>query len=68
MRCACCDKILNDSELHLRNPHTGNFADLCGDCFVISYITEDDYYDDSSDLVNDLVAKQGIIPFRGEYE
>ena len=37
MRCQCCNKEMSDVEAMLKVPSTGEFADLCGDCYYISY-------------------------------
>ena len=40
MRCRGCNKILSDVELKVRNKHTGEFEDLCGDCRYMSHAEE----------------------------
>ena len=31
-RCKACDVILNEHELKRKDPETGEFIDLCGEC------------------------------------
>jgi hypothetical protein len=42
MRCAACNSILTDHELSLRAPETGVFADLCTECYEISFDLKSD--------------------------
>lgn len=37
MRCAACNEILSDSELTLRLPDSGKFADLCKVCYGYTF-------------------------------
>lgn len=36
MRCKACNTVLNDIELKRRDRETGEFVDLCHECFTAS--------------------------------
>lgn len=72
MRCVACNKRLNDTELTLKSPETGQHADLCSDCYRVSFIDYDNYDDDpqtDDGYVHDMLAQQGAFTFSGwDYE
>lgn len=52
-RCMACDKILSDSELRFRTPETGEFADLCTNCYRHAFDFIDDEIDsDYTDMLD----------------
>ena len=44
MRCRACDAALNDEEATRKDPHTGEYPDLCDPCggIVAADLAEDD--------------------------
>lgn len=48
MRCKSCNTILSDSESR-RAELTGEFIDLCGQCYAVSARAIQNYHIDSSD-------------------
>lgn len=43
MRCKACNVELTDEEARRRDPFTGDFLDLCGECYTVS---SEAFYDD----------------------
>ena len=50
MRCAACDVLLTERELITKHPTTGDFMDLCTDCYT-SY----------KEALAELVDDSGIV-------
>jgi len=55
MRCKACDKSLTDYESTRKSMTTGEFLDLCNDCY--KFIKEDVYVIDNPDNmdINDVI-------------
>ena len=55
MRCKACDKSLTDYESTRKSMTTGEFLDLCNDCY--KHIKEDVYVIDNPDNmdINDVI-------------
>lgn len=49
-RCIACNRIMSEQELTLRMPESGQFADLCGTCYRISFDLADDKEDDVDEM------------------
>jgi hypothetical protein len=53
-RCKSCDNIL--TEIEMRYKEDGRFTELCSKCVQITYLAENNYFDDAiDDLQIDLL-------------
>lgn len=43
MRCKACDQILEDRELKRKDKQTGEYLDLCDECYVASEEAMEDF-------------------------
>ncbi len=48
MRCRACNRRLNKIEVHIKNPKTKQFEDMCLTCLRISK----DYYDNLDGIID----------------
>ena len=62
MRCIACNKNLSDFESTRKSAETGEFLDLCNDCF---FYTEDDIATIDRD---DLISESDTVLDSQEYE
>ena len=58
MRCVCCDVNLNDKESTRKLPSDTEFADMCDDCWSVTFPNPYDLYDDTYD-VDDVETDDG---------
>lgn len=54
MRCKACNVILTDQELKLKDKTTGQYLDLCGECYMHS---QEAVYDAMVDNSVEIVEK-----------
>ena len=52
MRCKACDKMLNDYENSRKDRLTGEFVDLCSDCYTVSTKAMSDFETDVDNYVD----------------
>lgn len=52
-RCKSCNAILTEPEM--RYKEEGHYTELCNRCINITYLAENDYYEDDGDLQIDLL-------------
>lgn len=55
MRCVCCDKLLTDFESSRKSINTGEYLDMCTDCF--KHIKDDVHVIENNNLlhINDVL-------------
>lgn len=39
MHCKACDTLMSEKEAGRKDPLTGDFADMCDECYAVSYET-----------------------------
>ena len=50
MRCRSCDTLLNEREVKKKDKHTGEYFDLCSNC-----------YGESQKALNEAIDDSGIV-------
>ena len=56
MHCKACDALLNEQEVVLKDKATGEYLDLCGECYLASQEAVHEAWNDNAiEIVDDVI-------------